>query len=72
MNLDRNSNLLALDALIKANIDAQTKAQLFQQSVFQLHSSSKITGLTNQANQTLADLKYTLAASLQQRSLFYS
>jgi hypothetical protein len=72
MNPDRNSNLLALDALMKANIDAQTKAQLFQQSVCELQTSNTITDLSNHANQTLADLKYALSASLQQTSLFYS
>jgi hypothetical protein len=71
MNSDRNNNLLALDALVRANIDAQTKAQLFQQSLKTRPVSSKTASLSTQANQTLADLKYALAASLQQTPLFY-
>ena len=72
MELNRNNNLLALDALVRANIDAQTKAQLFHKSVTQVHSSSNSETLSRQANQAFADLKNAFVASLQHKSLFYS
>lgn len=72
MNLDKNNNVLALDALMKANIDPQTKAELFRQSVFQLTPTAKTQTLSDLANHTLEDLKERLAASLQQKPLFYS
>ncbi len=72
MKPDENSRMLALSALVNAQINAQTKAELFRQSVFQLAPAAKTQTLSNRANQTLEDLKDALAASLQHNPLFYS
>lgn len=71
MKSDLNTNILAVSAIIKANVDAQTKAALFRQSVFQTHPLSKTRTLSKKAGQQFEDLKYALAASLQQRTLLY-
>lgn len=72
MKPDENSRMLALSALVNAQINAQTKAELFRQSVFQLAPTAKTQTLSNRANQTLEDLKDALAASLQHNPFFYS
>ncbi len=71
MKPDLNISMLALSAIVKANVDAQTKAALFRQSVFQTSLTTKNLSLSQKANQKLEELKYSLAASLQQRTLLY-
>lgn len=67
-----NSRMLALSALVRAHINAKTKAEMFRQSMFQGAPISKTKTLSHRANQALEDLKESLATSKQHKALFYT